>query len=216
MKLYLHDHPAAVTAEELARDLLMLPPWRREKALSYHFLIDRVLCTKAYLLLCQGLHECYGIDCHPSSGVRPCNSPEFAYVGNGKPVLKDYPHIHFNISHCHRGVLVAIDDRPIGCDIEEIAPTLDLDLCRHCFNDSEIADIVASPVPSATFTSWWTRKEAVLKLTGEGIDDNLPELFNDDSFYSNVQAKHPLDQFQLQTVTDREHSFVYTVCQYAP
>ncbi len=215
MKLYLHDHPAAVTAEELARDLLMLPPWRREKALSYHFLIDRVLCAKAYLLLCQGLYESYGIDCRPTPGRRQGKFPEFAYVGNEKPVLKDYPHIHFNMSHCRRGVLVAIDDQPIGCDIEEIAPTLDLDLCRHCFNESEIADIVGSADPCASFTTWWTRKEAVLKLTGEGIDDNLPRLFDGSSAYSSLQGKNLLEQLQLQTVIEREKSFVYTVCQYA-
>ena len=194
MKLYLHDHPASVTADELARDLLTLPSWRRQKALSFRFLIDRVLCTKAYLLLRQGLRECYGID----------GNPEFAYIGHDNPVLKDYPDIHFNISHCRRGLLVVLDDHPIGCDIEEIETSLDMNLCHHCYNNREIAEIVASAAPLVSFTTFWTRKEAVLKLTGEGIDDNLPALFDGDL----------MERVRFQTVVDHDNAFVYTVCQY--
>ena len=162
--------------------------------MSYRFLIDQVLCAKAYLLLKNGLREVYGIT----------ENPAFEYVRHEKPVLRDYPDIHFNISHCRRGVLVVIDDKPIGCDIEEIEAALDLDLCRHCYNDREIADIVASADPCVSFTTLWTRKESVLKLTGDGIDDNLPSLFDGDL----------LQRVCFQTVVDRSHAFIYTVCQY--
>ena len=120
------DHPQDVTQEELQQDLLLLPEWRRQKVLSYHLLIDQVLCAKAYLLLKNGLREVYGIT----------ENLAFDYVRHEKPVLRDYPHIHFNLSHCKRGVMCVIDDMPIGCDIEEIESTLDIDLCHVCFNDN--------------------------------------------------------------------------------
>ena len=193
MHLFLFDHPQDVTQEELNKDLLLLPLWRRKKALSYKFLIDQVLCTKAYLLLKNGLKEAYGIDANP----------DFEYIRHDKPILKDYPHIHFNLSHCKRGVLCVIDDQPIGCDIEEIEEKLDLNLCRYCYNEQEIADIIAADDPCVAFTRYWTIKEAVLKITGEGINDNLPSLLTPSllSRYS----------FDTQIYTDK--GFVYTVCQ---
>lgn len=61
MTLLLHNHPQDVTQEEFEKDFLLLPEWRRKKVLIFRFLIDRVLCTKAYLLLKQGLSSEFGI-----------------------------------------------------------------------------------------------------------------------------------------------------------
>lgn len=194
MKVLLFDSPQDVTKEVLAKDLLLLPSWRREKALSFHFLIDQVLCTKAYLLLKQGLKEEYGIDCNPS----------FEYLGNDKPTLKDYPHIHFNLSHCRRGVLCVIDDKPIGCDIEEIEKKLDLDLCRFCYNDSEVNSITSDPESCIAFTRLWTMKEAVLKLTGEGINEDLPSLLSNDL----------LESVHFETYIEKDKGYVYSICTY--
>ena len=88
MYLQVFEHPQDVTREELNKDLLLLPQWRRKKVLSYRFLIDQVLCAKAYMLLKDGLREAYGI----------VDNPTFEYVKHEKPVLRDYPNIHFNLS----------------------------------------------------------------------------------------------------------------------
>lgn len=191
--LQVFDHPQDVTQEELQQDLLLLPEWRRQKASSYRFLIDQVLCAKAYLLLKNGLKEAYGIT----------GNPVFEYVKHEKPVLRDYPDIHFNLSHCRRGIMCVIDDMPIGCDIEEIESTLDIDLCHVCFNDNEVAGITSAADSCVAFTKLWTMKEAVLKLTGDGISDDLPKLFNGDL----------LQRVHFQTVVDRNNGFVYTICQ---
>lgn len=39
-------------------------------------------------------------------------NPVFEYVKHEKPVLRDYPDIHFNLSHCRRGIMCVIDDMP--------------------------------------------------------------------------------------------------------
>lgn len=194
MKVLLFDSPQDVTKEELAKDLILLPSWRREKALTFHFLIDQVLCTKAYLLLKQGLKEEYGIDCNPC----------FDYVGNDKPILKGYPHIHFNLSHCRRGVLCVIDDKPIGCDIEEIEEKLDLNLCRFCYNDLEVDSITSASESCVAFTRLWTMKEAVLKLTGEGINEDLPSLFSNEL----------IESVRFETYIEKDKGLVYSICTY--
>ena len=193
MDILLFEHPQNVTQDELNRDLLLLPDWRREKVLSFRFLIDQVLCAKAYLLLKKGLKDHYGID----------GNPDFDYIRHEKPILRDHPRIHFNLSHCRQGVLCVIADQPVGCDIEEIEQQLDLNLCHFCYNDSEVARITASAHPCIEFSKLWTRKEAALKLTGEGINDDLPSLF----------TASTLHNLTFNTVVRPDLGFVYSVCQ---
>ena len=46
-------------------------------------------------------------------------------------------------------------------------------------NLSEKAEILTSDVPEQTFAAYWTRKEAVFKLIGTGITDNLHGILTD-------------------------------------
>ena len=145
----------------LAEALAALPEWRRRKALSYRFDVDRYTCAKAYLLLRDLLAEHYGIDC----------DVEFGYLPEGKPFLKDYQNIHFNFSHCRRAVLCAVGDSPLGVDVEQIQ--YDPDLARTVLSPAELAATESSPDPALSFTELWTRKESLLKLSGTGLPDDL-------------------------------------------
>jgi len=164
--MLLADGLQAVSKIEIENRLRLLPEWRRQKAMSYHFDIDRLLCAEAYLLLCKGLKTWFGIK----------ESPEFDYGPQGKPFLRNYPDIHFNLSHCHKAAMCVISEKPIGCDIEEIPDKIDEDLCRMCFNDKEIAEIHSDYEPCISFTMWWTKKEALLKRVGIGLIDDMPSL----------------------------------------
>lgn len=190
MRVLLFREPQLVTQEQLLRDLLLLPVWRRRRALQYRFLMDQVLCAKAYLLLKAGLFQEYGLR----------GDPEFFYGKNGKPFLRDHPDIHFNLSHCRKGILCVIADKEVGCDIEEIPASLDDGLCSCCCSGEEIRKIRDSSRPEAEFTKLWTRKEAYLKYTGEGISDDLPDLFS--------QA----DLTGMDFRTFEEKGMVYTLC----
>ena len=46
----------------------------------------------------------------------------------GKPFLKDYPHIHFNISHCSGMVACGFSSGPLGLDLEKVK-ILNLPFC---------------------------------------------------------------------------------------
>ena len=153
----------AIVGGELAQALGSLPAWRLEKALSYRFDTDRYTCAKAYLMLRGLLRKHYGIDQDVEFGFGPC----------GKPFLKDFPSIHFNLSHCRRAVLCAVGDRPIGADVEEIQ--YDALLEQQVFSDSERLYIGGS---AQRFTELWTRKESYLKLLGTGLCDDLKSVLD--------------------------------------
>lgn len=154
-------------ASELKKLLPLLPQWRLQKALSYRQDIDRFLCVKSFLMLEDILRENFGL----------AQCPEFLYGSHGKPYFSDYPGIFFNISHCHRGIVCAVMDKPVGIDIEEIQ--FDEDLAKVIFNPEELEAVRSADEPEVKFTEFWTRKESFLKLTGEGLRDNLKDVLSD-------------------------------------
>lgn len=94
---------------------------------------------------------------------------------NKKPKLKDNSlGINFNISHSSDCALIAISKSPVGVDVEnaqnliEYAPIMDT-----CFsiNEKIYVDVHADSLKA--FYTLWTRKEAVIKLFGKGIDDDI-------------------------------------------
>ncbi len=192
MKVLLFQNPQTVDEEQLKRDLSLLPAWRRERALEYRFPIDRVLCAKAYLLLKEGLRQAYGVR----------EDPVFVCRENGKPYLRDHPDIYFNLSHCRKGVLCAIDEAEVGCDIEEIPAAVDEALCGICFQAEERRRIMNAADPAAEFTRLWTMKEAYLKYTGEGITDDLPDIFS----HRDIRKV----RFQVHEEAD---GVIYTLCR---
>lgn len=176
MKCAIFDDVRRVSAADLQRDLLQLPQWRVRQALAYRHLVDQMQCVKAYLLLRQCLAEAYGIH----------SMPGFSYGEHGKPRLVidgAEAQVDFNISHCVEGVMCVVDDAPVGCDIEVIPnewnsqdPLLDEAMMAACFSAAEQRQIQAACRPQVEFARLWTAKEAVLKLVGTGLTDDLPAL----------------------------------------
>ncbi|MCF0196907.1 MAG: 4'-phosphopantetheinyl transferase superfamily protein, partial [Bacteroidaceae bacterium] len=95
----------------------------------------------------------------------------------------DYPHIHFNLSHCRSAVGCVVSDKPCGLDIERIRRAEDA-LIRHTMNEEEQAEIANAADKDLAFTILWTRKEAVLKLAGTGISGGLHNALSPDKLES--------------------------------
>lgn len=174
-------------ASELKELLPLLPQWRLRKVLSYRHDIDRFLCAKSFLMLEDMLRENFGL----------AHCPEFSEKSNGKPFLQDYPKIFFNISHCHRGIACAVMDKPVGIDIEEIQ--FDGDLAKIIFNPEELEAVRSADDPAVKFTELWTRKESFLKLTGEGLRDNLKDVLSD------------ADEATISTGINRSAGYIHSV-----
>lgn len=97
------------------------------------------------------------------------------YGPYGKPYLRDYPHVHFNISHSGCLVACAVSDCPIGVDIQEIVPYRP-NVAKHVCTPDELLKIETSPNTDIAFTKIWTQKEAYLKMSGVGLSKRLENI----------------------------------------
>lgn len=159
--LYAVLGPKQLDRETLERCMHFLPDERRAKALRYRQEIDRKLSVVSYLLLIYALHKECGL-----------SAPRIACTNTGKPYLLDNPDIHFNISHCPQGCVCAISDMPIGVDIQDIRP-FSQDIASRCCSAAELRLLEQANNPATCFTRMWAMKESYLKMTGEGIAQNL-------------------------------------------
>jgi len=97
----------------------------------------------------------------------------FEVAKNNKPYLKNESGsaLHYNISHSGNWVILAVADKEVGVDIEYINPQFDYqDILTDNFSEDEISFIMENP---EHFFTLWTRKEALTKATGIGLDDHL-------------------------------------------
>jgi 4'-phosphopantetheinyl transferase len=98
----------------------------------------------------------------------------FRYGPQGKPELEDSAGgLHFNVAHADALALIAVTGAaPIGVDVEAITTGDDLDtVAATHFAAEERRELAAlgSAEQAAAFLRIWTRKEAWLKATGDGL-----------------------------------------------
>ncbi|MBP5376111.1 MAG: 4'-phosphopantetheinyl transferase superfamily protein [Bacteroidaceae bacterium] len=174
--LYVKEDLDAVSTEELEQAIASLPDWRREKALRFKHEQGRKECAFAYLLLCQALREHYGITEKLSFIMGEHGKPELDFNVNPNSKLSTLnSKLYFNLSHCKNAVACVVSDQEIGVDVETIGRYSE-SLARHVLSPDEFDLVASSPTPQIPFIRLWTQKEAIVKLTGRGIDDDLPNL----------------------------------------
>jgi 4'-phosphopantetheinyl transferase len=82
--------------------------------------------------------------------------------------------IHYNVAHAGNFILITVGGVPVGIDVSHADPAFDYTgILNVCFSDKDATYIQLSPEPLRTFHQFWSRKEALLKATGKGIDDDL-------------------------------------------
>lgn len=151
-----------VTEQELEVLLHQLPKWRRERALRYKYPQGRKECAVSYLLLQEMLAE---------QGI--CDTEPFTVSEHGKPYLSKHPDVFFNISHCKHAVACCVStDAEVGVDIECRNRYVE-SLARHVLSESEMQFILEAEDTDLEFTRLWTQKEALFKLVGSGLTDDI-------------------------------------------
>lgn len=213
MDYLLFDNMTQCTAEEVERMCGFVSEQRREQALWYKHIFGQFACLKSYCMLLELLRK------HRLIGANEC--PDFVVNAYGKPRLKldeigvalsaesgensgelgtIGAQLDFSISHCRKGILVAIDTQPIGVDIESVR-RVDEALVEHTMNSREIEEIHASDNPDMAFTRLWTQKEAVLKQRGTGINCDLRNVLTTNSLLN------------LQTIVDTQKGYAYSLAR---
>jgi 4'-phosphopantetheinyl transferase len=115
---------------------------------------------------------------------------EFAYGEHGKPAFEGtHAVLGFNISHSGEMAVVAVGwSRALGVDVERMRPLPDLaDLAARSFAPRELSALGALPETDrlGAFFRCWTRKEAFIKATGQGLAQRL------DAFAVSLAADEP-------------------------
>jgi 4'-phosphopantetheinyl transferase len=160
----------SIRIQEIARHLSTA---EREKVERFHFQMDaeRHVVGRALARMLLG----------HLLGVTP-RDLHFRYNSFGKPLLRQSQNerrIAFNISHSGKLVLIALAaDREIGVDVEQIDEKTEIDaVAGRFFSDQEQADLARLPPDRRrhAFFCCWSRKEAFVKATGEGLSLKLDQ-----------------------------------------
>ena len=161
MRILIDDNMSRCSEAEVARLAGIAPSFRYEEAMRYKHLFGRYACLRTWEMLYVLVGE-------------EANSP-WRYNEYGKPFLSGG--CDFSISHCRSALAVGVADEggQIGVDIESVR-ALRRELVERTMNREEQDYIFSAEQPELAFTALWTKKEAVLKMHGTGIIDDLYEV----------------------------------------
>ena len=123
------------------------------------------------LLLRRALREQYGIDCGDG------RKPDLMEGAHGKPYLREYPQIQFNISHCMGLAVLAVGDCSVGIDVEYVRPYRE-PLLKRVLSEAELRQMeaVGEAGREELFFRFWTLKESYVKAVGCGITVPLQDI----------------------------------------
>ncbi|WP_433772070.1 4'-phosphopantetheinyl transferase Sfp [Bacillus wiedmannii] len=175
----------------------------KEKANSYHHSADRerfiIGCVISRLVLGKVL------------SMSPVQVPidrmcPVCKLQHGRPQLPEgMPQL--SISHSGDWVVVAFTkSAPVGVDVEQMNPNIDvMKMAEGVLTDIEIAQVMKLPNEQKIegFLTYWTRKEAVLKATGEGL--LIPPV--------HITVSAPNDPPKLLNFNDRQELVEHTVME---
>ena len=179
MRVMIFDRMEECTETEVQRMLPLVSARRREQALKYKHTFGQYCCLKSWLMLFDLI------------GISEYRNIEWKYNEHGKPYWEDGP--YFSISHCKQGIAVAINDEPVGIDIETIRHA-DAELIARTMNEEERVGM-----DDRKFTRLWTQKEAVVKAQGVGIQ-------------SFEQLQHIMSASRdLEISTFEKEKYIYTI-----
>lgn len=197
--IYYFDSIDLFTQEICNKMIEKLPYERQQKVLHYKRLVDKKLSIISYLLLMYGLKNEYAFS----------QTANFGYKENQKPYLLNNPNVQFNISHCDYCVVVAISKREIGIDVQDFID-YDQRLAEVVCSKEELDSLNSSDYPEIIFTRYWTLKESYVKMTGEGISEDMIHI--DFSSQSEMTFEKYHSYFQLFY----NKNYIISSCSFEP
>lgn len=138
---------------------------------------------------------------------------EYSVSEHGKPFLRDFPDIKFNISHSGALAVLFFDamdtNNRYGIDVEKIKP-FSKKLADRVFSkaDMEILDSLSEKDACEYFAKVWTGMEAYAKMTGTGLEftsGNLKQV-TDNAFVEKQNI------FFKEFKISNEDEYIITIC----
>lgn len=140
---------------DLERYVALLTSERQEKIARLRFERDKLRSLIAGLMILR------------ETGGRP-----LVFGAHEKPYLADGS-LYFSVSHSGDIVAIAVADTEIGLDVERYPDPDRLRIADRFYHPRERLAVEGAGDRVSAFTCIWTRKEAYLKMTGEGISADL-------------------------------------------
>ncbi len=94
--------------------------------------------------------------------------PPILIAPGGKPYFENSPW-HFSITHTKRRAFCVLSRGEVGIDAEELDRNIQLKLAEKILSPGEKAQYDAAPDKTRALLTFWVLKEALVKLTGEGL-----------------------------------------------
>jgi 4'-phosphopantetheinyl transferase len=142
---------AVLSSDERSRSDRARPPARREAFILAHAALRHILGSYVG---------------HPAATLMIERS------AHGKPALRGHK-LAFSLSRSgHTAVCAVAREARVGIDVERLRPVSEVSaLVERWFAPAEAASfaLVSHPQKAVTFLGLWTRKEAFVKATGEGL-----------------------------------------------
>lgn len=152
--------------------IALLDDLERSRAARYHFAADRARFVLGGALLRTVLARALDAD---AGSIRLDRACERCGEPHGRPRVVDAT-AHVSVSHSGDVVAVALTAAsPVGVDVESIVE-------RPGGDYAELYPSTCTPAEqpfvtsAAAFFTFWTRKEAVLKATGDGLDRPMTDV----------------------------------------
>jgi len=119
---------------------------------------------------------------------------EFDLTTN-KPAIVPADLAKYNLSYSGDYILISISLLETGIDVEKVSSKFDYkDILTSCFTSQETDSVQRDKSSRRSFYTHWTRKEALLKYTGQGIIDDLTAIPSLDGNHSISRDRLYLDE----------------------
>lgn len=203
LKVYGVKIDKTLNYESMNRLMLYVSEERRERVPKFLRIEDRQRCLLGDVLARYAICGSLGVKNEQLI---------FQYSEHGKPFLIEPGRIDFNVSHSGDWVVCAVNDNPVGIDVEIIKP-IDLSIAKKFFSKNEYYSLmnIDEHMRLKYFYMLWTLKESYIKAIGKGLSIPL------DSFSININGEinatiddKPVNySFKLSTV-DENH--IMAIC----
>lgn len=160
----------SINIEMLNKLCLSIDPTRKSRIDKFHDKNDKIRSLIGEILIRTIIIDKFKI-----------SNANIQFVRNKfmKPYLNGYPQFNFNISHSGDFVLCAVDNKPIGIDIEKIRPINYSKIIKRFFHTNELNYILnQNPVLQLNhFYEIWTLRESYVKCCGKGLSISLKSFY---------------------------------------
>lgn len=190
--------PSQLSTNEFNQWMLRVSKEKQERVIKLRKREDAYRTLLADILIRTVIYRTYNI---------PIEEISFACNSYGKPFLKGFSHIHFNVSHSGDWVIGALSNNSmVGVDIEKIQP-LEVDMVKSVFSTLEYHDFITKKREEqlSYFYDLWTLKESYVKALGQGLSISLQSFSikkNEEGikiFQNNILADPFFKQYNLDS-----------------